>query len=172
MLRDDFDMVLKQFGYNVLLVRQNKTLRCNNCWNEKQQEGSRDCPVCFGLGWMPIFEKHTCRSRTMSIPQTLPRAIEDIFVGHLEVGARAYYFRYNVPIDIKDLIVEVQWDKQGRPVYMEGYILQINYIDTNQYEDGQLTYLKAYVEDTPGRRDIRGHNIIHAIQNMKNYALK
>lgn len=76
-IREDFDDLLSQWGYPILIVRQSKKMRCS-CWNEKRQEADRDCPVCFGLGFTPIVEKHTGRGEDVSSPDTFPLIQKEI----------------------------------------------------------------------------------------------
>jgi hypothetical protein len=169
MLRDAFDDMLRDFGYNVLVVHQDKILRCS-CWSEKNQEASRDCPVCFGLGTVPVIEKHTTHGTVESIPQTLPRAMQALNTGPMVVGGRAYFFRWNNPIQLRDLVVEVDWDAMGNPIYNNGLISSVNFVDTKRYEQGQTAFVKAYVEDNPVRRNVRGVRIVKS-QGIKNYEL-
>ncbi len=169
MLKDDFKDMLKQFGNNILLVRQGNQLRCS-CWSEKNQETDRKCPSCFGLGTVPIIEKHTVRSQVMSIPQTLPRAVSMASLGDIVSSGRAFYFLPDVKIKIKDLIVEVDWSTTGKPTYNGGDICEVNFIDSKRFENGQLTFLKVFVEGKAIERQIRGIRIANS-NGIKNYEI-
>lgn len=169
MLKDEFEEILRDFGYNILVVRQSTKLRCS-CWSEKNQESPRECPVCFGLGTVPVIEKHTVRSYVASIPQTLPRAVKDLGIGDASSSAKAFYFRTNVRLSIGDLIVEVDWSDSGKPIYNNGEVSEINFIDIKRYEQGQPTYQKAYVEGRPIQSEIRGIRIANS-NGIKNYEI-
>lgn len=169
MLRDDFDGILRDFGHNVLVVKQNKKLRCS-CYNEKNQEVTRTCPVCFGLGYVPVIEKHTVRERSMAMPETLARAIADEPFGQMIVNGKTFYCRWNAGLSLKDLIIDVDWSPAGKPIYNGGDILEINYIDPKRFEGGQVTYLKVSTRDEPVRKEIRGIRIASA-NGIKNYEI-
>jgi hypothetical protein len=167
MLKDDFEGILRDFGHNVLVVKQNKQLRCS-CWSEKNQETSRECPVCFGIGYVPVIEKHTTRAQIMAIPQSLPRAVEGLAMGDLISSAKAYYFKSDAGVTISDLIVEVDWSPTGKPIYNGGEISEANFIDSKRFEQGAFTYHKIYVAGEPILRDIRGIRIAN-VNGIKNY---
>lgn len=169
MLKDDFEGILRDFGFNLLLVRMGTELRCS-CWNEKNQEADRSCTSCFGLGKVPIIEKHTSRSQVMSIPQTLPRAVSLSTPGEMMSSAKAYFFKPDVKIGVKDLIVEVDWSDAAKPIYTGGEILEVNFIDKKMFEKGQVSFIKAYVASQPIARDVRGIRISNA-SGIKNYEI-
>jgi hypothetical protein len=169
MLRDDFEQLLKEFGSNALIVRQSTNLRCS-CWSEKEQEASRDCPVCFGIGSVPVIEKHTVRSEVATIPQTLPRAIGDLAIGDMSSSAKAFYCKVDVKLSLGDLILEVDWSPTGKPIYGDGELFEINYIDVKRFEQGLPTYQKAYCEGRPIESKIRGIRIANS-NGIKNYEI-
>lgn len=167
MLRDDFQDILRDYGHEVLVVKQNRRLRCS-CWNEINQEISRTCPVCFGLGFVPIVEKHTVRERTMAMPETLARAIVPEPFGEMVVNGKTFYLRHDAGLNLQDLIVEVDWSPTGKPIYTGQDILEVNYIDPKRFENGQVTYLKISTRDQPVHKEIRGVRIVQS-GGIKNY---
>lgn len=169
MLKDDFLDILEQYGHNVLVVRQSKKLKCS-CWTEKYQEADKECPVCFGLGTVPVIEKHTVRSQTMTIPQTLPRAVSDLSLGSMEYSGNAYYMRPDIPISVGDLIVEVDWSATGKPIYTGDTLSEVNYVDPKRFEHGETIFKKVYVSGTSVDRKIRGIRIANS-SGVKNYEL-
>jgi hypothetical protein len=169
MLKDDFKDILKEFGNKILLVRQGNQLRCS-CWSEKNQEADRECPSCFGLGMVPIIEKHTVRSQVMSIPQTLPRAISPGSPGEMISSGKAFYFLPDVLVKIKDLVVEVDWSPSGKPIYNGSDICEVNFIDPKRFENGQLTFLKVFVAGQAIEKQIRGIRIANT-NGIKNYEI-
>lgn len=169
MLRDEFEGILKDFGHNVLVVRQDTKLRCS-CWSEKNQESPRDCPVCFGLGTVPVIEKHTVRSVVTSIPQTLPRALSDLTIGDMSSSAKAFFFKPDAKLTLGDLILEVDWSEAGKPIYSDGELLEINSIDVKRFEMGTPTYKKVYCEGRPIESNIRSVRITN-VNGIKNFEI-
>lgn len=170
MLRDDFEDMLREFGHNILLVRQDSLLRCS-CWSEKNQEAPRDCPVCFGLGRVPVIEKHTVRSMTQQIPQTLSRAIDEgSSVGPMQAGSTAYFVKVDMKVRARDLIIEVDWSPTGKPIYNGGHVGEVNYVDLKRYENGTPTFQKLYVEEKPVRKEIRGIRVANS-NGIQNYEI-
>jgi hypothetical protein len=157
-LRFEFEQILSQYGYPALVIRQNKKLRCS-CWVEKRQEADRECPICYGLGWRPVVEKHTTREVDTSVPETLALIARDGKFGGMAVPGRQYYFNHNIQFQPGDLIVDVDWTEQGKPVYRGGGIYEISHIDPARFEHGQLIFNKVYVKDQPVEKQIRGIRI-------------
>lgn len=168
-VRLEFNKILAQYGYPVLVVRQNTKLRCS-CWNEKRQESDRECPICFGLGFVPIVEKHTTRDADTQVPQTLPMITVDSKFGGMSVPGRQYFFQHDFPGSIMDLIVDVEWSETGKPVYNGGGIYQISHIDPQRFERGETVFRKVYVKDQPVEKSIRGIRIAN-VNGITNYEI-
>lgn len=160
-LRYEFEEILKEYGYSVLVIRQNKKLRCS-CWVEKRQEADRECPICFGLGYNPVVEKHTTRDSDTGVPQTLPLVDVAGKFGGMAVPGRQYYFRHNVQFVPGDLIVDVDWTEQGKPIYTGRGIYEISHMDPERFQRGELVFNKAYCKDQPVEKQIRGIRIANA----------
>lgn len=168
-LRYEFEQILLEYGYPTLVIRQEKKLRCS-CWDEKRQEADRNCPICFGLGWAPIVEKHTTRESDTSIPETMALIARDGKFGGMAVPGRQYYFRHNTQFVPGDLIVEVTWTPQGKPVYTDGGIYEVSHVDAARYKEGQVIYKKVYCKDTPIEKGIRGIRIAN-VNGITNYEI-
>lgn len=168
-LRYEFEQILTRYGYPTLVVRQSKRLRCS-CWVEKRQEADRECPICFGLGWTPIVEKHTTREVDTSVPETLALISQDGKFGSMSVPGRQYYFRHDTVFQAGDLIVEVEWTLQGKPFYQGGGIYEISHIDKNRYERGENIFNKVYCKDQPVEKEIRGIRIAN-VKGIINYEI-
>lgn len=169
-LRKEFDAILEEYGFPVLVVRSDRKLRCS-CWSEKMQEADRECPVCFGLGWVPTVEKHMVRSMDSSVPETLAMIGQDMPpFGPIAIPGRIYYTRYNANLRPTDLIVDVDWTKGGKPLYSGGGIYEVSHIDPKRFDRGRLIYNKVYVKDEPVEKAIRGFRIANA-NGIKNYEI-
>ena len=168
-LRQEFDDILAQYGYNALLVREDKRLRCS-CWNEKTQEADRECPVCYGLGWTPVVEKHTIRDMDTSVPETLALLGELASLGQVAVPGRFYYMRHDVQVEPQNLIIEVDWSLTGKPIYNGGGVFEVSHVDTRRFERGEAAYKKVYCKDQPIEKQIRGVRIVNS-NGIKNYEI-
>lgn len=154
-LRNEFNKILKQYGHPVLIVRHAKKLRCS-CWNEKRQEGDRECPVCYGIGWTSVVEKHMTREVDTSVPETLALIAQGAKFGSLAVPGRQYYFQHDIGFGPGDLLVDVEWNSQGKPVYRGGGVYEISHLDPNRYEGGENIFNKVYCKDQPVEKRVRG----------------
>lgn len=156
-LKQEFHEILKQYGYPVLLVRQQKEVRCS-CYDEKTQSVDRECPMCFGLGHVPIVEKHTVREVDMTVPQTMPMISQAQNFGEIAVPTRSYFFLPEAKLMEQDLIVDVGWVGEI-PVIKKGKIWEISHIDPARFEKGELIFKKVYVKAEPVEMKIRGFHI-------------
>lgn len=169
-LRNEFAKILEKYGRPVLVVRRDKKLRCS-CWTEKTQEADRTCPRCFGLGWNPIVEKHIARTEDATTSETVGRLTANGGFGHIFVPNRTYFFQHNVNISQKDLVVDVDWTPNGKPVYNGGAINEIAHVDdTLRLEKGELVYIKVACKDTPVQKNIRGIRMVQ-VNGIINYEL-
>ena len=168
-LREEFELILEQYGYPVLVVRQNKKRRCS-CWVEKRQEADRECPVCFGLGFNPIVEKHTTREVDTSVPETFTLIAREGKFGGMAVPGRQYYFKHDTPFVPGDLIVDVDWSEQGKPVYTGKGIYEISHTDPNRFERGENVFNKVFCKDQPVEKRIRGIRIA-SVNGITNYEI-
>jgi len=169
-LRNEFAKILEKYGRPVLIVRQDKKLRCS-CWSEKTQEADRTCPRCFGLGWNPIVEKHMARTQDLTTSDTVGRLTSNSGFGQIAVANRTYFFQHNVNISTKDLIVDVDWTPAGKPVYNGGDINAVGHIDdTLRLEKGEIVYVSVACKDTPVQKNIRAIRIVQ-VNGIVNYEL-
>lgn len=150
----EFDEILRNYGYNVLILRQKNDIRCS-CWNEKKKEFSRSCPVCFGVGKTPLVEKHTVRSEETSVPETLAMLGKDSTFGGMAVPGRYYYIKETAEVRTEDLIIEVDWIN-GDPKYRGNGIFKVSHVDNFEFLKGERVYKKVYTRDTPVLKTIRG----------------
>lgn len=169
-LREEFDEILREYGFNVLVVKSDKKLRCS-CWDEKRQEADRECPVCFGKGWVPVVEKHTVRSMDTSVPETLTMLGQDTpKIGSVAIPGRLYFTRYNIRLAPTDLIVEVDWTDSGKPIYNGGGIYEVSHVDPKRFNQGRLIYHRTFVKDEPVEKKIRGIRITNT-NGIMNYEI-
>ena len=169
-LRQEFDDILETYGHNVLIVRSDRTLRCT-CWNEKTQDADRECPICFGKGWVPVIEKHTVRTQDTDNETALPAQGQGASkIGDVATPGRLYFARYNMVIRSTDLIVDVDWSETGRPIYNGGGIYEVSHVEPMRFDRGRVIFQNVYVRDEPVEKIIRGINIVNT-NGIKNYVL-
>lgn len=156
----EFNLILQDYGHPVLLLRQTTKIRCS-CYDAVTQTADRKCPYCFGLGTVPVAEKHLTRDVDMRIPDSLPYIGNMQLFGELAVGARSYFFKKDVKVKENDLIIDVEWNG-NLPIYTGGYILEVSHIDPQRFRNGEIAFQKVYVKDQPVQKSIRGFKIIQA----------
>ncbi|MES9681829.1 hypothetical protein ABWK22_02690 [Gottfriedia acidiceleris] len=157
-LAQEFKNILEEYGYDVLVLRQDKKLFCT-CYNEVTQEVSRDCPLCLGMGYTFTAERHTTRSEGAVGATQLINALKTEDIGAVLTSDRKYYFLPNMIANEKDLIVEVDWDQFGNPSYSEKGIWKITNVDRTQKLGVNEVYKIYYSSLTPVRSKIRGIRI-------------
>jgi len=155
-LKKEFESILKHYGHDVLVIRSDKKLRCS-CYNEVTLEADRKCPICFGIGWSYTAERHTCRSETASVEETLTRAISSKVLGSVVSEGRKYFFKPNMAAKEKDYIVSVDWNQFGKPIYKDGGVWEINNVDRNlKLGQGEDVFKIVYTSENPVESHIRG----------------
>jgi len=83
---------------------------------------------------------------------------------------RVYYFRYNAPVSTGDLIVDVDWTPGGKPIYTGRGIYEVNHVDPQQFQRGEVVFYKVYVKDQPIEKEIRSIRITQA-NGIRNYEI-
>lgn len=168
-LANEFKNILNEYGHDVLILREEGKLHCPNCYNEVTQESSRDCPVCLGIGYSFTAERHTTRAQEGDVPRSLVRLIKTAGIGDTISAGRMYFFSPEMKAKELDLIVEVDWDEYGRPIYNDGGIWSINYVDRNQnLGTNKPVYRVIYTAEQPVRSKLRGIRISE-LNGIKQY---
>lgn len=157
-LKRDFERILERYGHDILLVRSDRQMGCT-CYQPLTGATDSDCPLCFGLGTIPVIEKHRVREQDMNVPETLPYLASTQLFGEMAVATRAYYFRMDAQPRPHDLILDVDW--QGRqPVYTGRGLHEVSHVDAKRFENGDFVYQKVYVKDNPVQKEVRAIRII------------
>lgn len=156
----EFNLILENYGHAILLLRQTTKVRCS-CYDALTQAADRACPYCFGLGAVPVAEKHLTRDVDLGSLNSLPYISNQQLYGELAVGSRSYFFKKDVKVKESDLIIDVTWNG-NQPVYTGGYILEVSHIDPQRFLNGEIAFQKVYVKDQPVQKSIRGFKIIQA----------
>lgn len=153
-LRLEFETILRDYGHPVLLIRQNKTVRCTD-YNEMYQSSDKQCPICLGLGYLFSIEKHICRSQVAAIPETLPRMKTSITAGELAIDSKMFFLKYDVRPSKDDLIVECSWDG-AKPIIDEySALYEINYPQPYRGAGGEVIYFRTACKSDPVEATLR-----------------
>lgn len=140
-LRKEFDEILEEFGYDVLLQRTNRRIHCK-CWNRTSGEGDPECPVCNGTGWVIRIERIRVRREDASQVVTRPSRVQSSPIGKAWTSSAVYYMRYSVAPQVGDIIYEVKWS-QNQPVQLVA-AYEINDINALIGDGGRVEYYAAY----------------------------
>lgn len=157
-LKRDFENIIEKYGHDILLLRSDKKTMCT-CYNPVTGSIKSDCPYCFGMGSVPVIEKHKVREQDMRVPETLPYLPDTQLFGEMAVATRAYFMRMDSHPNPHDIIVDVDWNGQI-PIYSGRGIYEISHIDAKRFENGEFVFQKVYVKDDPIEKHIRGIKIV------------
>ena len=157
-LRKEFDAILHQYGHYVLIVRTDRKTTCT-CYNPTTGSVSKTCPYCFGLGTIPIIEKHITREKDLNVPETLPYLSTQQLFGEMAIATRGYFFKPEVVIQPHDLIIDVDWNGV-QPIYSGRGLYEVSHVDKKRFEFGEFTFQKVYVKDNPIEKEIHSIRII------------
>ncbi len=132
-LREEFDQLLAEWGYDVPYYRRTK-LPCPTCKGEAYEQ----CHDCLGTGVKLIKETKRVRRRLAAIPETWPRAISPRPVGEWMVTGYTYWMRYDTNPKHLDLIVDTAEDGFKQ-------ILEVNLVDPLRGVGGRIEYYRVAV---------------------------
>jgi hypothetical protein len=139
-IRHEFSELLDKYGHHILLVHSNRRMRCS-CWNDLTQEASNKCPICFGIGYTPIIEKHLCREKYGLQSEPIAQRFE--YGGNIS-PAKCFYFKHDVGIRSKDLIIDIQFDRKGMPLLSDYYVYEVSFVEPIRGEGGEIEYKRIY----------------------------
>lgn len=151
---------MTKYGHDVLVVHRDEETLCT-CVDKLTGSINRDCPFCFGTGYVSIVRKHTTRTEDKQVDTNHPFLGDNFSFGELTIEGRSYYFYKDVPIKEHDLIVEVDW-QGNQPIYNGGGIYEVNHKFPYRFEGGQIAFWKTFVKDKPVMKNIRGFKIVQS----------
>lgn len=152
-----FDEIMERYGRDVLVLHHNPDRPCPNA-DKATGSTSRNCSLCFGLGYIPTIKKYRTRNLDESVNDTVPRSSNTQNFGKMVVESNSFFFHNYVPIGEQDLIVEVDWNGI-QPIYKKGAVFSVSHVHDFHHEHGKVLYKKAYAADTPVNKHIRGFRI-------------
>ena len=164
-LKKDFERIIEDYGNYSLVIREGSRIPCD-CLDEKTHEYSRECDFCFGLGNIPIIEKHKTRNMDTSVPETLAMLGTAGSFGDLAVPGRVYYMKTDCAIQRNDLIMEVDWDGDT-PIYNGTGLYEISHYNDLRFLNGEKTFKKVYTKDKPVKKQIRAIKILNTYKGTE-----
>lgn len=155
---NEFEGFIEQFGFKVLITKQDKEARCPHCWDVKTQSTRPNCEVCFGTGYVSIVEEHKVRGKTASIPQSLPRQMMEAPYGTEPTPARFFYVKRDVIPSYGDIIFDTTEDS----------IYQVNSIEKFRLRDEIIYYRLATTSEGIKSADAIKTNMLNAFGGDSN----
>lgn len=166
-LRAEFDEFVNDYGYDVLLHRSNKKIRCR-CWNEKHQEADSRCPICTGVGWIGRIERHKLTKQSATQIISRPNLNQLTPIGRQWIDAQTLYMRHDSHPQVGDYIYEVGWN-QNRPSHLVT-AYRINDVTVMRGDNGRVEYTMVSVKSENLDKKFR-NIVVRSIGPIKNYEI-
>jgi len=102
--------ILDTWGYDVVLLHNDKRLKCPVCWSSTTAEPDKSCTACFGTGYAYTVSKHRVRSVPISATSITRPAYQQADDYSLSLfDAEAFYFKHDAKINTNDYVLKVGW---------------------------------------------------------------
>ena len=145
-LRHEFDSLNKEFGINVLYVRNCNFVRCT-CFDDLNKTGNPKCPLCMGSGYFSSIQKVKAVKSSNSAYSS-DNSITKTSIGAINQTNEIYYFRYDHAPKERDYILKVTWNKHGIPVDIVKVLEIINMHDV-RVDNGRAELYGCVVNERP-----------------------
>lgn len=166
--RHEFNEFLRDYGYDVLLQRSGRKIRCR-CWNEKYQEANPECPLCIGTGWVSRMERHTVRRKSAVQTISRPNLSQQTELGKMWIDAQTFYMHYDAHPKVGDYIYEVGWTPSKKPTHII-HVYRINDVFSNRGENGRIEYWTVSAKSETMNQEIQ-NILVRSIGPIQNYEL-
>lgn len=127
-IRHEANLLTKEFGINVLYVRNNKYVKCK-CFDDLNKTGRADCKLCRGSGYFNSIQKIPAIESSNS-PYSSNNSIKKLEIGITDQKNEVYYIQQQYTPKERDFIIKVSWDKNNNPVDVIKVLELINIWDT------------------------------------------
>lgn len=167
-LRAEFDEWLEDYGFDILLQRAKRRIRCR-CRSKNYQGDSSKCRICGGVGWVSRIERHKVRRESAVQIVSRPSMAEQTPLGHKWTDAQMFYMRHDVHPAPGDVIYEVGW-KNGKPTnIIQTY--RVNDINSMRGDNGRIEFWNAATKaDTIASAEMK-QILVRSIGATKNYEI-
>lgn len=113
-MRHESDLLIDEFGINVLYVRNCKFVKCH-CFDDVNKTGDPNCKLCMGSGYFASVQKIRAIESSNSAYSDA-NAIKQLPIGVTDQKNEIYYIEHDVNPKERDYILKVTWDKYGKAV--------------------------------------------------------
>lgn len=170
-LKREFDKTIANYGHPIFLVRSDQTMRCR-CYDSLTGSTKRDCPYCFGTGYVSRVEKHRVVDASLMPKQTMANAGVTAIFGDAMQGIRIFYMKSEVRPMPDDIIIETEFDEQGRPIVptrspLVG-VYTVGSVEPQRLEGGRIIFYKMAGTYDPTAMKDRALNV----NNYINYDIQ
>lgn len=142
-IRNQFSGLKKEFGIDVLYIRNNKFVRCT-CFNDTEKTGDPRCKKCFGSGYFASVQKFNTMESSSS---PYSGRIQSTPIGAVDSKEEIYYFDYTVVPKERDFILKVSW-KNNKPVDVIR-VLEITNVYEMRGNNGRIETFGTGVKNRP-----------------------
>jgi len=140
-----FNKVIDDYGHLVLVARvdEDNRTRCS-CYNEKTMSANKSCSKCYGVGYLITLMSYPCWTTITSIPETLARASKASEASSLNNVSRVFYFKSDARIKPGNIIVNCEFDYNGRPLLNEFSAFEVATVDLIRENKGKPSFIRAF----------------------------
>lgn len=143
-LRHEVKYLTKEFGYNVLYVRNNKFVKCT-CFDDLNKCGDPSCKKCFGSGFFSSLQKIKVLEAANFQYQSENR-MRGTSIGATEQKNSIFYIEQQYNPHERDTILKVTWDKNGIPIDIVK-VLEIVSVRDMRGDDGRNEFNGCTIND-------------------------
>lgn len=154
--REEFDLLAKQYGIDVLYVRASKHATCK-CYKPLYKVGDPKCPYCAGTGKVTIIEKITGISQNVNVFMQLNN-YKVTEIGKVYTELTSFFVRYDVAPKVGDMIYFVGWSKNTPNNIIK--VFEIGGIKAVNGDNGRIEYYILMLKQRPDLADIAQKQII------------
>jgi hypothetical protein len=142
-LREEFNELLQDYGYEFLIQRQSNIFNCN-CSQKKEEKIFRNnqykCNICNDSGKIIKLEKRKGIKQSVS-----QETLINTGIGKISTPTYKFYFDYASPIQKGDIIYEVGWVKNIPRTLHNRY--EITYHEFVRGNKGRIEYIIILAEE-------------------------
>lgn len=148
----EFDNFILKHGHIVIVGHTQKKLHCD-CWNPQTNEGKKDCPECFGLGWLYNWKLTKMRRSKYSLETD---KIEEDNSIDAYTSRYKYFCKTEVDIGHQDIIFEFK-NSQGRNTISKYIVRNVN---TENGEEGEASYKTIVVSQDVSNQEFARSKVL------------
>ena len=145
-LRKEVEMLIEEYGVEMLYIRNNRKLKCR-CYNNRTKDGDTNCKICGGSGFVSILE------RVKGIYQNYDETgfVRETEVGDVTSNTVIFYFNEKTVPVVGDRILLVAYDRTTSiPVPINiNKSMSIISVDPIRGDRGRIESYKCFAKYAP-----------------------